>query len=195
MDDAPADTRQQILQAAAALFLERGVAGVSMEQVRLQAGVSNGSLYHHFGTKPALLSALYEQSLRAYHAAVLRPLESGPPAEDGVRALVQAHLQWVLRHPQPARVLHELRRAVHETDAYEPAWGAANADAFQRLERWRADEQRAGRLKAMPLPLWLALVFAPVTQLGIGWAREGRTQVPAAWRCALADAAVAAVCE
>lgn len=194
MPESTLNTRLQILHAAAALFLERGVAGTSMEQVRQQAGVSNGSLYHHFGSKPALLAALYEQALRSYHDAVLQPLASDPPAAEGVRALVVSHARWVLQHPQPARVLHELRRAVRETDAYEPAWGDANAQAFERLEHWRGEQQRRGHMKPMPLPLWLALVFAPVTQLGIAWAREGRAKVPATWQATLADAAAAAVC-
>jgi len=103
-------------------------------------------------------------------------------------------VQWVLKLPQQARVLHELRRAVQDADTREPAWAPANAEAYAQLEQWRASEQRQRRMKPMPLPLWLALVFAPAVQLGVAWAREGRRQVPPAWRIALADAAVAAVC-
>ena len=65
-------TSEQILAAAQALFLAQGFDATSMEQVRLKAGVSNGSLYHHHPTKAHLARTLYEAALGDYHAALLK---------------------------------------------------------------------------------------------------------------------------
>ena len=51
-------TRRRIVEAAARLIFEHGVAGTTMEQVRDAAGVSNSQLYHYFTDKNALVRAV-----------------------------------------------------------------------------------------------------------------------------------------
>lgn len=192
--NAPPDlsTRDRLLQAGAALFLQQGFEGTSLDQVRQAAQASNGSLYHHFPTKAHLARALYLQALADYQAHVAPALDGEPPAADGVRALVLRHIDWVLRQPLAARVLVELRGATR-IDGQPPDWQAVNADAYGRLQRWIAQETAAGRMLDMSLPTWLALVLAPVMQLAEGWLRLPRPQVPTSQRELLAAAAARAV--
>jgi len=51
-------TEDRIAEAALRLFTAHGYAGASMEQVRHAAGVSNGSLYHHFPSGADLTARL-----------------------------------------------------------------------------------------------------------------------------------------
>src|SRR3569833_666463 len=51
-------TRSRIVEAAAALMFEHGVAGTSMDDVKAKAGVSSSQLYHYFADKLALVSAV-----------------------------------------------------------------------------------------------------------------------------------------
>ncbi len=51
--------RLRILEAAGALFAERGL-DVSMEQIAIRAGVGVGTVYRRFGDRDALLDALFE---------------------------------------------------------------------------------------------------------------------------------------
>lgn len=51
-------TRQQILDAARDLFVERGYAGTSVRDIVSTLGITKGSLYYHFASKEELLSAL-----------------------------------------------------------------------------------------------------------------------------------------
>ena len=67
MED-PSSTRSRLLDAAATVFLAHGYAAASMDMVRQAAGVSNGSLYHHFPSKALLADALYAHTLRDFHA-------------------------------------------------------------------------------------------------------------------------------
>lgn len=189
---APADSRQRVLDAAAELFLGQGFAATAFDQVRQAAGVSNGSLYHHFSSKAELARALYLQALASYHAAMQPALQAQPAAADGVRALVHQHLVWVQRHPREARVLHRLRDAAG-SDGQPPDWAGANAPAFDALRAWIAAEVAAGRMHELPFDAWLALVFSPLLQLGEAWLRRDPVRVPPSLRDALADAAVRAV--
>ena len=52
------ETRNAILRAAAARFLERGVAATSLDDVAAQAGVTKGALYHYFASKDDLVAAV-----------------------------------------------------------------------------------------------------------------------------------------
>src|ERR1700760_3061684 len=56
-----AETRARIVDAAAELIFEQGVAGTTLEEVRDGAHVSNSQLYHYFDGKPALVRAVIER--------------------------------------------------------------------------------------------------------------------------------------
>ncbi len=55
--------REAILDAANALFLERGIAATSMESVAERAAISKMTLYGRFPDKPALLTAVFERNI------------------------------------------------------------------------------------------------------------------------------------
>jgi AcrR family transcriptional regulator len=55
------ETRQRIVDAAAALIFQRGVAHTTIEDVRAAAEVSSSQLYHYFDDKPALVRAVVDQ--------------------------------------------------------------------------------------------------------------------------------------
>jgi AcrR family transcriptional regulator len=54
---AAAQTRERLLSAAADVFAERGYDGTRVADIAAAAGVSNGALYAHFGSKAELLVA------------------------------------------------------------------------------------------------------------------------------------------
>ena len=56
-----AATRSRIVDAAAGLIFQQGVARTTVEDVRDGAGVSSSQLYHYFDDKPALVRAVIER--------------------------------------------------------------------------------------------------------------------------------------
>jgi AcrR family transcriptional regulator len=58
-----ANTRQALLDAAAALLIEEGLAGFTTAAVTQRAGLSNGALFGHFPTRLDLLAATLEHLL------------------------------------------------------------------------------------------------------------------------------------
>src|SRR5918996_676542 len=53
-------TRERILQAAAELVAERGVAGMSLDDVRARTGTSRSQLYHYFDDRDDLVRAVID---------------------------------------------------------------------------------------------------------------------------------------
>ena len=72
---AAAETRERLMRAAAGAFAERGYDGTRVADIAAAAGVSNGALYAHFGSKAELLIA----ALRAYGRPVLADMLAAQP--------------------------------------------------------------------------------------------------------------------
>jgi AcrR family transcriptional regulator len=68
--------RRNILDAATALFAERGYESTGMRELAAAVDMSPPALYHYFESKEALMSALIEDSLRGPQGAV-RALPAG----------------------------------------------------------------------------------------------------------------------
>ena len=60
---AAASTRAQVLAAAHELFLSQGFAATTIRTVAESAGVSQETIYKSFGSKAALLKAVYDVAL------------------------------------------------------------------------------------------------------------------------------------
>jgi len=101
-----ARNRAAVLDAAATLFREHGVAGVSMDAVAAAAGVGKGTLFRRFGDKAGLAVALLDARERELQDAILAgpaPLGPGKPGDEptpGERlaAFVDAYLTYALDH-------------------------------------------------------------------------------------------------
>jgi len=55
--------RQQVIDGAATLLRERGVAGVNVGQLMAEAGLTHGGFYRHFGSKDELVALALEKAL------------------------------------------------------------------------------------------------------------------------------------
>ncbi len=71
-------TREAILDAARALFMDEGYDCASVSDICARAGVSKGAFYHHFETKQALFLQLMEDWLAGIDRQ-LQSLRAGSP--------------------------------------------------------------------------------------------------------------------
>src|SRR4051794_6147849 len=94
--------RERILGAARARFAADGVYSATLDEVRRDAGVSVGAVYHHFPDKERLAEAVWLDALARYQAAFLGALEGSASAREGVVAAVERHLAWVAAHRDDA---------------------------------------------------------------------------------------------
>jgi AcrR family transcriptional regulator len=85
-------TRTQLIAIATRLFAARGYEGTSIEAVLQEAGVSRGSLYHHFSSKEALFEAVVADVEARVGA---QTVEAAVGAASPVEALRAACLAWI----------------------------------------------------------------------------------------------------
>lgn len=77
------ETVERILDAAEALFSERGFAETSLRTITSTAGVNLAAVNYHFGSKKALIQAVFERFLEPLVADIerrLSELEQQPEA-------------------------------------------------------------------------------------------------------------------
>jgi AcrR family transcriptional regulator len=178
--------REAILDGALRAFTARGVSGTTVEDVRRLSGASVGSIYHHFGGKEELATALYVEALRSYQRGLLAALRRERDAERGIKAIVRHHLRWVAAHPDIARFLFARRdddERVREV----------NRETFAATAAWLEPHMEAGRIRRLSLSLVHAVVLGPSQELSRHWLHgDVETSIRQAER-ALAEAAWRAV--
>ena len=82
----PHETRTRILDAAEELFMQHGFEGTSMRLLTTRAEVNLAAVNYHFGSKDALIEALFRRRLDPMNAARIAALEK-LETEAGGRAL------------------------------------------------------------------------------------------------------------
>jgi AcrR family transcriptional regulator len=116
------ETVGALLRAAAGLFLERGVALTSLEEISARAGVSKGALYHHFASKDELV------------AGVIAALATFDPAADASHGDAVARASASRTGPLLERALnYELYALAARSPAIRDALGARVRAAIDEL--------------------------------------------------------------
>ena len=165
-------TRDQLVTEATRLFAERGFDATSVEAVLDAAGVSRGSLYHHFKSKDALFEAVLDAAeVRIGEATLIAAAGAGPDPVDVLRA---GALEWIRLAGDPV-----VQRIV-----------LIDAPAVLGWERWREiEEQNAlgnlrlamqavaddGRIDAALVDPFAHMLLAALNELALMVARADDT--------------------
>lgn len=113
-------TKERILNAAEALFAQRGFDGASLRQLTSAAGVNLAAVNYHFGSKDKLVEQVFRRRLDALNTERLAALEkvSGAPGtrlEDVLAAFIRPALE--LSHDNGGSLfMRVLARAFAEHD-------------------------------------------------------------------------------
>ncbi|WIE78947.1 TetR/AcrR family transcriptional regulator [Curtobacterium sp. MCSS17_016] len=161
------DKSRRILDAARTLFLERGVGGVTTQQIADRADVAVGTLFRYAATKAELLIMVenerFATAIDDGRAVVAVAAEAGAGAVPVVLALLGPVVRCVREHPENGRTyLHELVFG----DPAEPNRHRGLALA-QRLEDGVAAVlERHARVTTVDAPV-LARVVTAVLHIGL----------------------------
>lgn len=91
--------REEILDAAAAAFAERGYHGVSIDDLGAAVGISGPGIYRHFGGKEEVLAEMLLRISRRLHDEGARCVTSAPDPAAALDALLRSHVSFSLSQP------------------------------------------------------------------------------------------------
>jgi AcrR family transcriptional regulator len=87
------ETRTRILEAALAVFRERGFERATMREIATAAGVAVGAAYYYFESKDAIVMAFYERSQREMRPQIEALLEKSKTLESRLRAVISTKFE------------------------------------------------------------------------------------------------------
>jgi AcrR family transcriptional regulator len=162
--------------AAKKLFSEHGYDAVSTAEIRAAAGMSNGSLFHHFENKEGIAVAVFVTLVRAYQAEIGQKLNPTKGAAEGIDAFIRAHNLWIESDPDGARILF---------NGHHPSWShdallkirAENQGFGQTLVDWKNNLEDGDRLNNWSIALILATLVGPTQVMCRAWL-SGQSNVP-----------------
>jgi len=98
-------TRETIIATALAEFASKGYDGGRVDEIALKAGINKNVLYHHFGNKDDLFTAVLEHTYDAIRSHQKDLQIRGMDPVTGMRRLVVFTGQVWLRFPEYQRIL------------------------------------------------------------------------------------------
>ncbi|WP_373048990.1 TetR/AcrR family transcriptional regulator [Vulgatibacter sp.] len=101
------ERRDAVLDAALRCFNDRGVLLTGIEEIRRAAGASPSSIYHLFGGLPGITTALLVRIFEQLFASLAAAIAKKRTAKGSVTALVAAHIDWILAHPDEGRFMYQ----------------------------------------------------------------------------------------
>lgn len=125
-------TKQEILEAAAQIFSEKGFHATSMQDIADAVNLKKASLYHHIDSKQKVLLEILDQALDIVIAEVKQATEGGYPTPDKIRRAIRTYLNTLTVRKEIAAVLLLEYRAL---DGKLFNQHIVRRDRFERL--WR----------------------------------------------------------
>jgi AcrR family transcriptional regulator len=152
---AAVDRREAILEAALALFVERGFYGTAVPEIADRAGVGAGTIYRYFDSKEALVNAIYRREKLRFAAEVLDQFPFTTTTREQFRLLWMRMAGFATARPD-AFVFLELHHHARYLDAESRAVEDRMFELFVGVVR---KAQARGELKAGPARLLMGLVM------------------------------------
>lgn len=150
--------RDQLLDHALRLFVERGYGNVSLETIAREARVSLRTIYRHFGGKADLFGAVIRHYSDLLAATLPLDQAQASPLEETLVAFGK-HFIFCLSRPEIIRLRAQLIAEAHQfPELAAEFYEQGPQRTLDRLAAFFAMHQKAGRLIAMD-PTLLAEQF------------------------------------
>jgi AcrR family transcriptional regulator len=125
-------TREDILEAAAQIFSQKGFHGASMNDIADAVNLQKASLYHHVSSKQEILSELLEQALHILLERISAISLQNISPDEKLRLMTREYMNILAENSDLATVLLFEHRALERR---QHARHVPNRDKFERL--WR----------------------------------------------------------
>jgi TetR/AcrR family transcriptional regulator, fatty acid metabolism regulator protein len=160
------DRRRRILDAAVRVFAAQGYEASRVGDVAREAGVAYGLVYHYFGSKDAVLEAVFREAWSRLLAAVALAEETGADAPEQLSLVVKIVLRTWRDDPDLVRLLvREVTRNPHIQDELDEI-----GQAFASLERIVRRGQVEGSFRGDSDPQIAAwMLYGALEEVLTGW--------------------------
>ena len=162
------ERREQLLDIGRALFAQRGFDATSVEEIALQAGVSNPVVYEHFGGKEGLYAVVVDREMGNLLDAITGALTStGKPRQLLERAAF-ALLDYVESSSDGFRILVRDSPVAQSTGSF----ASLISDAASQVEYIMVNQFKLRGFDPKNAPMYAQMLVGMVALTGQWWLDE-----------------------
>lgn len=153
--------QDHLLDAALAVFAERGYHGSSMPELARRAGVAAATIYRYFDSKDLLVNALYRREKKRLMAHLLPAIVDGGDA----RALFGAFWLRLARYARDHATSFAFLELHHHADYLDSTSLALELHSLLPIAELLQRARAAGITNDLPTPAQMALVWGAIIGL------------------------------
>jgi len=103
------DIETKILEAATTVFIQKGLAGASMQDIADEAGISRTSLHYYYRSKDKLFDTVYEHVVGALISQQRHVINADMPLANKLKIFVDGYMDFMLDNPNCVSfIVHDL---------------------------------------------------------------------------------------
>jgi AcrR family transcriptional regulator len=168
-------TREDILEAAAQVFRQKGFHGASMQDIAEAVNLQKASLYHHVSSKQEILLALLDRALELLFERISSISIQDIPADEKLQEMIRAYLQILTQNTDLSAVLlfehRSLERKQHarhvpNRDKFEALWRDVLAEGVA-TKVFRCDDPALAARAILGIMNWTLTWYRPDGSLAI----------------------------
>ncbi|MFQ5638451.1 MAG: TetR/AcrR family transcriptional regulator [bacterium] len=166
----PLTKKDEVIDAALALFMRKGIKATTTRDIALRAQISEGTIYRHFESKEDLAEILYQQNLDFFWKFLRGYLKNTGTPEDMLRAYVSGFFEFARREQRR----YSFIIAAHQTELKKLS--RENMKPKQMLSKILRLGQTQGVFRKTDVKLAGAMVMGTIMQT-IFYLKSGRIAV------------------
>jgi len=150
--------KDQVMQAALQLFVERGFDGTSTAEISKKAGVAAGTLFHHFDNKENLINAIYMKVKSDISETFRLAVDPNNDAKTNFLNVWTSFMRFCVDRPNQFRFTEIFSNSpqISERTAEQ-----AKAQFLDILHNLIVSGRREGSLKDLPDELTFSIMTSP----------------------------------
>ena len=162
------ERREEILQAARAVFVIKGFAATKMSNIAAAAGVSYGLVYHYFPTKDAVYTAIVEEAMQRSAMLTDEALAREGTPLDRIRWLIAHMLAGVQQFPTYPFIMAQAHTSGDVPAQARAAVERYGGETFHNLVQLIENGQNEGQIVAVDAAELARVILATIQGLSLG---------------------------
>lgn len=180
--------KREILEQALHCFNDLGVEATTIDAIKARCDTSVGAIYHHFGNKEGILSALFFAAMDDQRQQLERELAGANNLREAVFCIIESYLDWVAANREWARFLYQARSPLAK-GAFQQELKDRNAQNYQKLKEQLIGLGKGDIKIVQPFEILFSLIIGPSENYCRAWL-SGRVKTsPQEYRKEFAESA------
>ncbi|WP_286816847.1 TetR/AcrR family transcriptional regulator [Marinobacter sp. UBA3607] len=180
--------KREILEQALHCFNDLGVEATTIDAIKARCDTSVGAIYHHFGNKEGILSALFFAAMDDQRQQLERELAGANNLREAVFCIIESYLDWVAANREWARFLYQARSPLAK-GPFQQELKDRNIQNYQKLKEQLIGLGKGDINIVQPFEMLFSLIIGPSENYCRAWL-SGRVKTsPQEYRKEFAESA------